>query len=120
MSFYGSLQVTAEKLLIDKGQRVVVRQVTATGYNPATGSSGSTVTNHTNIPAAVLAFKNMEIDGSKILKGDRKVIISGASLPYVPKVDDLVSIGGVDHKVMSCEPVSPGGVDVIYKVQVRK
>lgn len=120
MTFYTSLQSTADKLLIDKGQRISLRRVTAGAYNPATGTATQTTTTYTGIPAAVFGFKNMEIDGTLILKGDKKVIMSAKGLTVTPTKDDVLSIGGVDHAILNIEHIDPAGTPVIYKIQARR
>lgn len=120
MSFYPDLRATAERLLIGKGQRISLRKQTAGAYNPATGSTGITSSTYTGIPAAVVGYKNAEIDGTLILKGDKKVLLGADSLSVVPEKDDVLSIGGVDHSIKDVEHVAPGGVDVIYKIQARR
>jgi hypothetical protein len=117
MSFYPGLASTATRLLTQKGQSVTLRRQTAGAYDPATGSAAVTVTNFTGIQAAVFGFKNMEIDGTMILKGDKKVLMA---VGVKPTKDDVVSIGGIDHAVLDVQEVSPAGVDVLYKLQCRR
>lgn len=120
MTFYTELRKTAEKLLIDKGQRVTLRKASSGGYNPATGTNTVTYTSYSNIPAAVLNFKNFEIDGTLILRSDKKILLGADSLTVVPAKEDQISIAGVYHAVLEVEQVSPAGTDVIYKLQCRR
>lgn len=120
MSFYPDLRATAERLLIGKGQRISLRKQTAGAYNPATGTAGLSSSTYTGIPAAVLGYKNAEIDGTLILKGDKKVLMSADSLAVAPEKDDVLSIGGVDHAIKDVEHIAPGGVNVIFKIQARR
>lgn len=117
MSFYQGLATTATRLLTQKGQTVTLRQQTAGAYDPATGAATVTTTNVTGIPAAVFGFKNMEVDGTLILKGDKKVLMAVGTKPTK---NDVVSIGGIDHAVLDVEEVSPAGTDVLYKLQCRR
>lgn len=117
MSFYADMQATAKRLITDKGQLVTLRTATGSAYNPATGTVGVTYTDHADIPAVVTNFKASEVDGVKVVKGDKRVILSNERSPVI---DDLIVIGAVTHKVIDVETVSPAGEDVIYKAQVRK
>ena len=118
MSFYTDLQATATRLLIDKGQRITYVQRAAGAYDPTTGEVSNTETNFSGIPAAVVNFKNSEIDGTMVLKSDRKVLM-GAGV-VVPEATGLLLIGGVTYAIVDVEAVTPAGTDVIYKVQARR
>lgn len=118
MSFYTGLQITAAKLLISKGQLVTLKRVRPGSRNATTGVAAQTVTNFTGIPAAIVVFKNNEIDGTKILKSDRKVLMAGTVA--VPDPRDLIIVGSDTYAIMDVEAVSPAGTDVIYKIQARR
>lgn len=48
------------------------------------------------------SYKEKAIDGTQILRGDRRLLIVGDSLPdgFQPAVDDRIAIGGRDYSVM--------------------
>ena len=118
MSFYTSMQATATRLLIDKGQRITYVQRVSGVYDPTTGETVTTETSHPGIPAAVVSFKNAEIDGTLVLKSDRKVLM-GAGV-VAPQTTGLLIVGGDTFAIVDVEAVTPAGVDVIYKVQARR
>lgn len=71
MSFYPGLRATAAALLTDKGQRMTLTQRTQGAYDPATGGSTVTETEHT-VTGAVFDFPAALIDGTLIQQGDKK------------------------------------------------
>ena len=63
-----------------------------------------------------LKYDTEQIDGTNIRKGDMKLLT--ITLPE-PQNGDLYEVDGVTYKYVDHENVSPGGVDVLYKIQVR-
>jgi len=118
MSFYTDLQATATRLLIDKGQLITYVQRASSAYDPETGQMTNTDTSYTGIPAAVVSFKNAEIDGTMVLKSDRKVLM-GAGV-VTPETTGLLQIGGATYAIVDVEAITPAGTDVIYKLQARR
>lgn len=57
-----------------------------------------------------------EIDGTHILAGDCKFIVSGA---YDVRVGDIIPIDGKAHRVISSGPIKPAAVGVAYILQMR-
>lgn len=63
-------------------------------------------------------FKRHEIDGARILSGDKKVMIEPGVV--VPKVGDLLTIEGRAHRLEQVWPLAPAGEDLLYTVQARE
>lgn len=63
-------------------------------------------------------YKDREIDGEIIQRGDRKVIILGGSLPsgVVPKQNDKTTIGGETRRIQN---IQRDPAAATYKCQVR-
>lgn len=64
-----------------------------------------------------------EIAGG-VKQGDREVIISNAEIlaatwPGPPREGDQMIIGGRTFRVLGADPVTIGGVDVRYSIQIR-
>lgn len=47
----------------------------------------------------------------------RRVVL--APVATAPEVGDVVTIGGSDHAVLSVQPIAPGGVSVLAKVELE-
>lgn len=113
---YASLKSTALGLLSDKGQSMTLTKRAAGTYDTATGTAAITETTET-VYGAVFDYAAKDIDGTLIKRGDKRVIMEASDL--VPTTTDTLTIGGVVHSIIEAVPVNPGGVVVIYKVQVR-
>jgi hypothetical protein len=63
-------------------------------------------------------FRRTEIDGARILSGDKKVLCEAGQI--VPKVGDSITINGQAHRIEQVWPLAPGGVDLMYTLQARE
>ena len=81
-----------------------------------------TVTN-TSITGLFRFFSQDEIDGTNIISGDAQVLVSGKELAVVSIVPDTTMrliAKGVTYNVVRDTPTTPGGIDVMYRLQIRK
>lgn len=119
MSFdYAKSKATADRLLTRFGQAATLRRPgTASGpaYNPTIGSPSNV-----SVTVVVLDYANREIDGARILAGDKKVMLARAALTTDPTTADQLVIGGVAHAIVAVSPFSPGGTTVYFEIQARR
>src|SRR4051812_28822870 len=121
MSFdYSDIADVADELLAEFGATCSLGVVTVGAYDTATGGATSTST-ATPITAAIFDFPQKYIDGTMILVGDKRVLISPSGLSAAPKAPDTLtdSLGAV-HRVINCKAIAPAGTAVLYIAQVRK
>jgi hypothetical protein len=118
VSFYADLRATADGLLTDKGQSMTLTKTTAGTYDPETGTSTPTTEAHT-VTGVVLDYPNREIDGTLILRGDKKVLVSADGLAVDPAPQDTLTFGGVVNQVIDAKPLRPAGTVVLWTLQVR-
>ena len=117
MSFYGGLAKTAQKLIADKGRTVTLRQVTGgSAYNPLTDTMTNATTD-TAVKAVFTSFKQDEIDGTLIMRGDKKVLLAAG---IEPKGNDVIVDGATQYRVIEIMTVQPGDTTILYTLQVRK
>ena len=116
MSFYDAIQTTAAKLLSEKGQLVTLRQVTVGAYDPTTSTSATSTVDE-DVSAVVLDYPIKEVDGTSVLRKDKKVLLAVGVL--TPTAKDALLIGGVVHEVIDVKQLSPGGTPVMRTLQVR-
>lgn len=71
--------------------------------------------------AIVLGFADRDIDGQKIMAGDRRVLFDAADFndANLPATNDSVEIDGRVHAVLSMIAVPAAGSAVIYILQAR-
>lgn len=116
MSFYGGLADTAKKLIADKGRTVTLRSTGAQVYNPITDTMTGGNTD-TSVKAVFTAFKQTEIDGTLIQRGDKKVLLAAG---IEPKGNDIIVDGGAHYRVVDIMAVQPGDTTILYTLQARK
>lgn len=118
MSFYGNATATATKAIREFGQAVTITHYTVGVYDPATSSVSSTETVQ-NGTAVELDYNVSEIDGVLIQRGDKKLLVSVSGITAI-EPNDTCTVGSVVYIVKSVKPLSPGGIVLLYEVQVRK
>ena len=118
MSFYSSLAATALRLLQDKGQSVSLSRETGGTFDPILGStSGATTTAWTGYGAA-FDYKSAQVDGVMVIKGDIRLLLE--AVDTTPEMGDRATVDSIDYQVISVKETSPGGVVVMYELQLRR
>lgn len=118
MSFdYARSRSTATRLLVGAGQSLTLSKPAVGSYNPATSIASSTVASSV-VTGVVMDYGVKEIDGKMVLRGDRKVMVSAGGA--VPAIGDTLTIQSEAHRVIDVRDVAPGGVTILYIVQVRR
>lgn len=115
---YARSRATADRLIARFGQAGNIRRRTTTGpaYDP---SQGQPVDHPCTF--AVLDYSAMEVDGTRVLATDKKVVLAKGALTIEPSLDDVVvEAGGAVYKIVSIKPLKPGSTVVLWELQVRR
>ncbi|MDR1648766.1 MAG: hypothetical protein LBR71_00770 [Synergistaceae bacterium] len=64
-------------------------------------------------------YSDRMIDGTTILHGDRKVLISAEHFEAFPRTTDKLIAEGVEYNIINVSPLAPGGVSILYTLQIR-
>lgn len=113
---YTNLQSTANRLITDNGQECTLTKLTDGTFDGVLGAySGQTSTDYT-VNAVISEYKDSMIDGTMIKAGDKMACIYSTT---APAIDDVLTVGTVDHKIVNVKTCSPAGTVVMYKAQVR-
>lgn len=115
---YTEIAETADELLAEFGQAVVLSRKAAGSYNPATGAQAVTTTTQTGV-GVLLDHESRDIDGTMIQRDDQRLLLS-SDLVTTPVVDDLVAVGGTSYTIKSIKVLAPAGLVVMYDCNVRK
>jgi hypothetical protein len=115
---YARSKASADRQLGGAGQAGFLRRPTSTGpaHDPTPGAP-------LNYPVtfAVFGYKNRDIDGTRILATDKRVLLAVGDLAVEPQISDMLVIKGVAHSIIDpIEIVAPAGIAVLYKLQVRR
>ena len=116
MSLYSDLQNTATALLTAYGQSLTFTRETVGAYNPATLTATETSSTFSGVGVEV-SYKMSEIDGQRVLMGDKKLIME--AMDTAPAVGDVVAVNATDYRVMAVMPKNPAGTVITYELQVR-
>lgn len=114
---YARLYATSVRLLRQYGAPATLTRTTEGAYDPATATT-PTVTAPYAADVAVFDYTTDEIDGTLILRTDKKALIA-PDVAIVPSPGDALTWEGLVHVLVSVDTVSPAGSPVLYKAQVR-
>lgn len=90
---------------------------TSSVYDPSTGGTVDTQVTQT-LRAVVFDYPAQMIDGTLIRVGDKQAYVSAVGVA-APKAGDAVTWGTVAHAVISCKPLAPALVNVLFELQLR-
>ena len=122
---YPSLRRKAERQIKKSGMAMTLRRVTPGAFDPGAGAeTGGTTTDYLCVGVLgapeLKGFGNVFDDGTLLQAGDIQVTLGAETLPVEPVAGDVLVVGDDAYHVVTCLPVKPGGVAVIYKVVGRK
>jgi hypothetical protein len=123
--FYTDLRdLTVDPLMDQFGFAMVLRSSREPTIDPDTGAviSGST---HVDTPVTGLFrfYSQDELTSKDILANDIQCLIGGAEVAAVgiePDTTMQVIAKGSTYNVVRVTPTQPGGVSVLYRLQIRK
>ena len=117
MTFYTDAAADALELLTEFGYQLTLSRKTGDSVDPITGviapgTDSSVTTTGFDIP-----YDDGLIDGTRILNGDRKLLLSNEQ---EPSPDDKPIIDSQEWSIVNIKTVAGAGTAVIYKCQVRR
>lgn len=123
MAFYDDMSVVATELLTEFGKVVTFERVSAT-FDPVTGiDSTRTVTTYQTV-AVEVPIRDALVDGTRIVVGDRFLIIDASTAPCMgDKLRNTAVCSVIPTtellSIVAIEPINPGGTPIAYRLQVR-
>lgn len=120
MGFYESIRDENVAAALKEVGSLISCSRTVSAYNPATGGAEGTPETWDRyglLTSFGVADKMRK--GDLIKAGDRRVLLEARD-NYTPKPGDFMTIAGEQWQVIGNDPVDPGGVAVLHKVQVRQ
>lgn len=117
MAFYDDMATVARKLIDEFGATITISRVTGETFDRVAGtvSGGST---STFTPKGIIKnYKKNEIDGTRILAGDRLLVLDDT---VEPLMDDTISSSGDDWNIVDVEVKNPAGTPLVYFAQIRR
>ena len=125
-----NLRNIAQRLILENGRDVtLIRQDQSNPIDPAKPWRANLDTDDISlvVKAVNANFKNEDIDGTLVRRGDKLFLIAAKTIEEtvvfseisdVEKYDELLD-GITLWKIVSVDTVAPGDSNILYKVQVR-
>jgi hypothetical protein len=121
MSFdYTSIVDVAIRQIKDKGRSVTLKHVVNGAYDPQTDTNGADGSSTQIVKMVITKFKSSEVDGTMILKSDKRGLLATDGLTTAPLIGDLITDGGVTYTIVDFDTIQPGDTVILYKLQLRK
>ena len=119
--FYTGLANTADILLKDKGQSIVVRREVES-YDPITAETVITQSLQQTLSGAVFSksktIYDNSLDEEKILGNTKTVLLSTVGSQFVPEINDKVIFENKEWLAFGVSKLAPSGTDVIFKLGI--
>ena len=120
MSFdYLDAQLTADELIAEFGAAVTLSTQSGPSFDPITGAAVTP-----SAPVSIsgvgvkLQYKSGEINGTTIIMGDCKYLLSTRQVPLIGMV---VVLAGETWRVIAADPLSPDSATVVlWTLQLRR
>lgn len=115
---YARTVATADRMIERFGIAGTLRRPTSSGtaYNPTPGTPLDYACRF-----VVSDYSAMEIDGTRVLATDKKVMLAKGSLTVEPALSDLLADGpSSSYRIVAIKPLQPGATVVMWELQVRR
>lgn len=122
MGIYENLRDNTAAPLIKKfGKAMVLRRTTPGAYDAATGATTASTTTDYRCWGVFKQIDLKRVDGTLIQRSDKfvGVVMENKNVSPSDSTDTLV-VGSEVLKIINVETLSPGGVDILHTLQVRR
>jgi hypothetical protein len=117
MSLASSLQIVADKVIAKLGGEVIIRYVSAGGYNATTGTIAET-TSDTEVRGVLEGVSVREVN-ELVQAGDKRLTVASKELPSAPETKDRVVISSVVHQIISVNTIEQDNEAITYELILR-
>lgn len=118
MSFYSDMAATALELLTEFGAAVTLPRTTGGSIDPIDGYTVAGSDASVTTTGLLLPYKDSMIDGTRILSGDKELVLSNEQAPLP---SDKPTIGGENWSIVSIKTIKPdAATPVVYFCQLRR
>jgi hypothetical protein len=119
--FYEELRDgTARPLFIEYGLPVLLKCPGEGIYDSVSGLVSEAVDTEYSGYGVVVEYSTKDVDGTIITQADKKLLLILDNPDIAPTVSHTVEIAGHEYEVKNVSTLSPGGVDIMHTIQVRK
>lgn len=112
-----SLQNTARRLLTKYGVSIQCSRDNHGDFDVLTGQVGDVVDSSYVGVGYPSAYRDSQIDGTLIKRGDIYLIFRTST---EPKLNDVATVLGIKYTMLNIQNVTISGSNIIYKIQLRQ
>jgi hypothetical protein len=121
---YADTRSSADRLIASKGQAITLTRQASQTYDPATGSATITTSTQSG-RGVILPFSAFRKAQGNVVEGDQQLLLSAltssGTVLTAPHVDDTATDANSNvWSIVSVDPLSPGGTDLIYDCVIRR
>jgi hypothetical protein len=114
---YAHISDVADRLIGKFGLTATLRRPAA----PSTWNAGVGTPIDYPIKAILQNYTDTERTNTLIEQGDRKIVFAANGLTVIPNTgDEIIIIDAAPWSIVNVMPVEPGGIPIVYTVQVRQ
>jgi hypothetical protein len=117
MSLYDRASSTAKQMIGKYGRDLVLKRNIEGTFDPATYAFSGTSSPEVSCKGIVTNFKINEVDGTIVLRTDKKIILDADALP---EQNDKIIDGTDEYTIVNVDSLEPGNTTLLYKVQARR
>jgi hypothetical protein len=114
---WSELVLEVDSVIIEFGQAIVITHSTIGAYDPDLGTVVSTDTT-VNTMGVMFDYGEKEINGTSIIKGDKKILIKPTGITSI-EIGDTITVNTKDYSVITVTETNPAGTNLLYEVSVR-
>lgn len=113
------MQGQVGKLLQIHGYDLTFRRSIEGAYDASTGATAAATTDDETVRGIFLSYEAMEIDGTSVQRGDRKLVIA-APTTKTPQSKDVIIGEGDPVAIINVKTIKSGATVMAYVCQTRK
>ena len=110
------MAATATRLLTNFGMAMGIRRVTGATFDPVAGSVSGGTTADTGTVGVLPTINAGLAANFDLVTGDLVAIVDAT---ITPLVSDRLVIGAVVYSIVAVQSISPAGIPVAHRLQVR-
>ncbi|MBF0481698.1 MAG: hypothetical protein HQK81_12330 [Desulfovibrionaceae bacterium] len=101
------------------GVAMSIQKTQVGAFDPETGKKDTT---GVLIPcmAIIDKYSSFMVNGTSVLSDDQRVYVAAAGLAAPPAAGDKLIMGSNSWNIVRATPIQPGGVPLLYDLQVRQ
>lgn len=120
MDLYDEAAEMARAMIAEFGQPVLLSKQPVSDYDPSDMGNAAPATPPQRVKGILLDYSGYHFQqGGLIQVGDLKLKVPALGLEWPPELNTQVVVGDTTWTVVRVKEVSPGGLPILYELQVR-